>query len=274
MIRLFLDRIAKPSDLVRVAAQAREAVEEEANDTLRAYLEFALLDIFWALAETVRSLERHAAALEVWRSLEQAIIYVVPEGPLRARVANEIVATALLAESQGKQDNFANGMAMYRDVADSVSTAVRAHKRALGGGTDAWWIFVGRVLPDSIRDLARSLQQGKGESEGDGLREASRGSPERDTSSPPRAQDENRAPNTQDWADTNNAIMEEQKQREKEAAIWNSLLRKEAGSKSDGAAPPPEPEAAPEVDAATADSPQLDAEIRWGDGSVPDGHLP
>ena len=67
---------------------------------------------------------------------------MVPEGPLRARVANEIVATALLAESQGQQDNFASGMAMYRDVADSVTTAVRAHRRALGGGADAWWVFV------------------------------------------------------------------------------------------------------------------------------------
>merc|ERR1719201_2013830 len=245
MIRLFLDRIAKPSDLVRVAAQAREAVEEEANDTLRAYLEFSLLDIFWALAETVRSLERHAAALEVWRSLEQAIIAVVPEGPLRARVANEIVATALLAESQGQQDNFANGMAMYRDVADSVNIAVRAHRHALGGGADAWWVFVGRVLPDSIKDLARALQQGKGESEGDGLREASRGSPVRDAPSPPRAQDENRAPNTQDWMETNAALIEEQKQREKEAAIWNSLLRKEAGCAADVPAPAAPPEPAP-----------------------------
>merc|ERR1719311_966741 len=206
------ERIAKPSDLVRVAAQAREAVEEETN-------------------ETVRSLERHGAALEVWRSLEQAIVAVVPEGPLRARVANEIVATALLAESQGQQDNFASGMAMYRDVADSVTTAVRAHRRALGGGADAWWVFVSRVLPDSIKDLARALQQGKGESEGDGLREASRSaSPDRDASAPPRAQDENRAPNTQDWTDTNAVLMEEQKRREKEAAIWGSLLRKEAGA--------------------------------------------
>merc|ERR1719388_400024 len=189
------ERIAKPSDLVRVAAQAREAVEEETNETLRAYLEFSLLDIFWALAETVRSLERHAAALEVWRSLEQAIIAVVPEGPLR------------------------------------------------GGGADAWWVFVSRVLPDSIKDLARALQQGKGESEGDGLREASRtASPDRDASAPPRAQDENRAPNTQDWTDTNAVLMEEQKRREKEAAIWGSLLRKEAGAAAScapGQAPAP-----------------------------------
>merc|ERR1719460_2890145 len=129
---------------------------------------------------------------------------------------------------------------MFRDVADSVTTAVRTHRRALGGGADAWWVFVGRVLPDSIRDLARALQQGKGESEGDGLREASRGSPERDTPSPPQAQDENRAPNTQDWMETNAALIEEQKQREKEAAIWGSLLRKEAkeaGSASDAPAP-------------------------------------
>jgi len=198
---------------------------------------------------------------------------------LRARVANEIVATALLAESQGQQDNFASGMAMYRDVADSVTTAVRAHRRALGGGADAWWVFVSRVLPDSIKDLARALQQGKGESEGDGLREASRSaSPDRDASAPPRAQDENRAPNTQDWTDTNAVLMEEQKRREKEAAIWGSLLRKEAGAAAScapGQAPapgqtPPAPppalaadpaEAAVDALAAEASAPALDADI-------------
>merc|ERR1719263_223605 len=97
--------------------------------------------------------------------------------------------------------------------------------------------------PDSIKDLARALQQGKGESEGDGLREASRSaSPDRDASAPPRAQDENRAPNTQDWTDTNAVLMEEQKRREKEAAIWGSLLRKEAGAAAScapGQAPAP-----------------------------------
>jgi hypothetical protein len=268
--------ISKPSDLVRLAAQARELCEATIDDRARAFMEFGLLDIFWALADTVRSLGESKAALEVFRSLEHAIAAVVPEGPLRARVANEIVATALLAESDSNASNLAEGVVMYREVADSVGGAVKAHRRALGGGSESWWVFVGRVLPDSVQALSKALQQSAGEGEGVCVADERKSSPAKAVC-PAVApikdrQDENRAPNTQSVRAVSKETelprfgdalgeREEARRREKEAAIWGNLIRKEATERP---ASPPKEAAAPAEKLLKA----LDAEIRWADASL------